>query len=101
VKQVTLNLFYLVTFKLRSLKICLATKIALRTFGKPVYGTHIMSIAISNLNPTSRGTVFIAHSDPEAYPTIDLNPLADNDDLNFMVDKYIETVLLSILSLFL
>ncbi|CRK84674.1 GMC family oxidoreductase [Neobacillus massiliamazoniensis] len=53
--------------------------------------SNVMSIAISNLNPTSRGTILIGHSDPEAYPTIDLNPLADNDDLNYMVDKYIET----------
>jgi choline dehydrogenase len=57
----------------------------------PTQPNNIMSIAILNVNPRSRGTVLIAHSDPEAYPTIDMNPLADNDDLNFAIDKYIET----------
>ena len=50
-----------------------------------------MSIGIADVNPSSRGTVMVSHSDPEAYPTIDLNPLANPDDLNFMVDQYIET----------
>jgi choline dehydrogenase len=31
------------------------------------------------------------HRDPEAYPSIDLNPLGDPDDLAFMVDQYIQT----------
>ncbi|MFJ8460635.1 GMC family oxidoreductase [Lysinibacillus xylanilyticus] len=53
--------------------------------------SNIMSIGIGDLNPRSRGTVMVSHSDPEAYPTIDLNPLANPDDLNFMVDQYIET----------
>jgi choline dehydrogenase len=55
--------------------------------------SNIMSIGISDINPRSRGTVMISHSDPEAYPTIDLNSLGDpnQDDLNYMVDQYIET----------
>lgn len=53
--------------------------------------SNIMSIGIVDLNSRSRGTVMVSHSDPEAYPTIDLNPLANRDDLNFMVDQYIET----------
>ncbi|PER23092.1 GMC family oxidoreductase [Bacillus cereus] len=53
--------------------------------------SNIMSIGIADVNPSSRGTVMVSHSDPEAYPTIDLNPLANPDDLNFMVDQYIET----------
>ncbi|MFD2444655.1 GMC family oxidoreductase [Bacillus sp. CGMCC 1.16607] len=32
-----------------------------------------------------------SHSDPEAYPSIDLNPLGNPDDLDFMIDQYIET----------
>lgn len=57
----------------------------------PAKPSNIMSIGIIDVNPKSRGTILIAHSDPEAYPSIDLNPLANPDDLNFMVDEYIET----------
>lgn len=57
----------------------------------PANPSNIMSIGIVDVNPRSRGTVMVSHSDPEAYPTIDLNPLADPNDLNFMVDQYIET----------
>ncbi|SIR00772.1 choline dehydrogenase [Peribacillus simplex] len=57
----------------------------------PENPSNIMSIGIVDVNPRSRGTVMVSHSDPEAYPTIDLNPLANPDDLNFMVDQYIET----------
>ena len=56
--------------------------------------SNIMSIAIVDVNPRTRGNVMVAHSDPEAYPTIDLNPLSnldDNNDLNFMIDHYIKT----------
>ncbi|WP_257349122.1 GMC family oxidoreductase [Pseudalkalibacillus decolorationis] len=52
--------------------------------------TNVMSIGIFDLNPKSRGTILAAHSDPEAYPSINLNPLTDPDDLDFMVDQYIE-----------
>jgi choline dehydrogenase len=57
----------------------------------PANPSNIMSIGIVDVNPRSRGTVMVSHSDPEAYPSIDLNPLANLDDLNFMVDQYIET----------
>ncbi len=57
----------------------------------PANPSNIMSIGIVDLNPRSRGTVMVSHSDPEAYPTIELNPLANPDDLNFMVNQYIET----------
>jgi choline dehydrogenase len=53
--------------------------------------TNIMSIAISDVNPKSRGTIMVAHSDPEAYPSVDLKPLSNQDDLNFMIERYIET----------
>lgn len=53
--------------------------------------SNIMSFAIVDLNPKSRGTITVAHSDPEAYPSVTLNPLENPDDLNFMVDQYIET----------
>jgi len=53
--------------------------------------SNIMSIAIVDVNSRTRGTVMVAHSDPEAYPSIDLNPLSNDDDLNFMIDHYIET----------
>lgn len=52
--------------------------------------SNVMGISIYDLVPRSRGTIMIAHSDPEAYPSLDLNPLADPDDLNFMIDQYIE-----------
>lgn len=53
--------------------------------------TNIMSIAIGDLNPQSRGTILAAHSDPEAYPSVSFNPLTNPDDLNFVIDQYIET----------
>ncbi|WP_397538141.1 GMC family oxidoreductase [Rummeliibacillus pycnus] len=52
---------------------------------------NVMSIAIADLNPKSRGTILAAHSDPEAYPSIQFNPLDNLDDLNYVVDQYIET----------
>jgi choline dehydrogenase len=56
----------------------------------PEKDSNVMGISIYDLTPKSRGTIMIAHSDPEAYPSLDLNPLADPDDLNFMIDQYIE-----------
>lgn len=56
----------------------------------PKKPSNVMGISIYDLRPKSRGTIMIAHSDPEAYPSLDLNPLADPDDLNFMIDRYIE-----------
>ncbi|MEH7336248.1 GMC family oxidoreductase [Neobacillus drentensis] len=57
----------------------------------PTKKSNIMSIGIFDLNPKSRGKILAAHSDPEAYPSIDLNPLGDPDDLDFMVEQYLET----------
>ncbi|WP_308160465.1 MULTISPECIES: GMC family oxidoreductase [unclassified Bacillus (in: firmicutes)] len=57
----------------------------------PSKPSNIMSIAITDLNPNSKGKITVAHSDPEAYPSIKFNPLENPDDLNFMVDQYIET----------
>jgi choline dehydrogenase len=51
--------------------------------------SNVMGISIYDLTPKSRGTIMVTHSDPEAYPSLDLNPLADPDDLNFMIDQYI------------
>lgn len=55
----------------------------------PQKPSNVMGISIYDLVPRSRGTVLIAHSDPEAYPSLDLNPLADLNDLDFMIDQYI------------
>jgi len=52
--------------------------------------TNVMSVAIVDLNPRSRGKIMISHSDPEAYPSIELNPLENVDDLNYMIEKYID-----------
>ena len=49
-----------------------------------------MSIGPFDNNPRSRGTILAAHSDPEAYPSVNLNPLQDPNDLEFMIDQYIE-----------
>lgn len=57
----------------------------------PKKPSNVMSVAIGDLKPTSRGTIMVAHSDPEAYPSINFNALGDPDDLNFMVDYYIQT----------
>ncbi|BDG35254.1 GMC family oxidoreductase [Saccharococcus caldoxylosilyticus] len=56
----------------------------------PKKSSNIMSIGIFDINPKSRGTIMVAHSDPEAYPSVDLNPLGNPDDLDFMVDQYIQ-----------
>jgi choline dehydrogenase len=55
----------------------------------PQKESNVMSIGLFDLNPSSRGTIMAAHSDPNAYPSVDLNPLASPDDLNFMIDQYI------------
>lgn len=57
----------------------------------PAKQSNIMSIGIFDLNPSSRGSILVAHSDPEAYPSITLNPLGDPDDMDFMVEQYLET----------
>ncbi|SHK17234.1 choline dehydrogenase [Anaerocolumna jejuensis DSM 15929] len=58
----------------------------------PAKPSNVMGISIYDLTPKSNGTIMIAHSDPEAYPSLNLNPLSDPDgnDLNFMIDRYIE-----------
>ena len=56
----------------------------------PAKPSNVMGISIYDLVPRSRGTIMVSHSDPEAYPSLDLNPLADSNDLNFMIDQYIE-----------
>lgn len=53
--------------------------------------SNIMSIGIVDVNPKSKGTIIIAHSDPDALPSVDFNPLQNPDDLNYMVDHYIQT----------
>jgi choline dehydrogenase len=53
--------------------------------------TNVFSIGIFDLNSKSKGTITVAHSDPEALPSVDFNPLANPDDLRFMVDHYINT----------
>lgn len=57
----------------------------------PAKPSNIMSVIIADLNPKSKGSVTVAHSDPEAYPSIQFNPLANPNDLNFVVDQYIES----------
>ncbi|WP_082091606.1 GMC family oxidoreductase [Domibacillus tundrae] len=52
--------------------------------------TNVMSIGPFDNNPRSRGTILAAHSDPEVYPTVKLNPLQDPNDLEFMIDQYID-----------
>jgi len=56
----------------------------------PTKPSNVMSLAIIDLRPTSTGTIKAAHSDPEAYPTVQYNPLDNRDDLNYMIDQYIE-----------
>lgn len=52
--------------------------------------TNVMSIGPFDNNPRSRGSILAAHSDPEVYPSVNLNPLQDQNDLEFMIDQYIE-----------
>lgn len=53
--------------------------------------TNVFSIGMFDINPKSRGSILVAHSDPEALPSVDFNPLTNPDDLRFMVDQYINT----------
>lgn len=55
----------------------------------PQKASNVMGVSIYDLTPKSRGAIMVTHSDPEAYPSLDLNPLSDPDDLNFMIDQYI------------
>ncbi|PSJ95525.1 oxidoreductase [Brevibacillus fortis] len=48
----------------------------------------IMSFGIVDLNTRSKGTALVEHSDPEAYPSLNFNPIQDPDDLSYMVDQY-------------
>ncbi|MBW5468506.1 GMC family oxidoreductase [Brevibacillus formosus] len=57
----------------------------------PTKSRNVMSIGIADVNPKSRGTILATHSDPEAYPSIQFNPLENPDDLRYIVDQYIET----------
>ncbi|MGE7852995.1 GMC family oxidoreductase [Bacillus paramycoides] len=57
----------------------------------PSKQSNTMSFAMADLNPKSKGKITVAHSDPEAYPSINFNPLENPDDLNFVVDQYIKT----------
>lgn len=52
--------------------------------------TNVMSIGPFDNNPRSRGKILAAHSDPEVYPSVNLNPLQNPNDLEFMIDQYIE-----------
>jgi choline dehydrogenase len=52
--------------------------------------TNVASIGLFDDNPKSRGTILASHSDPEAYPSINLNPLTNRDDLEFMIDQFID-----------
>lgn len=56
----------------------------------PTKLTNVMSLGFVNLNPKSKGTITVAHSDPEAYPSIDFHPLENSEDLDYIVDQYIE-----------
>ncbi|WP_342773118.1 GMC family oxidoreductase [Paenibacillus flagellatus] len=57
----------------------------------PEKSTNVFSIGIFDLNPKSRGTILATHSDPQSNPTVQIHALADPDDLNYLVDQYIET----------
>ncbi|MDC2864322.1 GMC family oxidoreductase [Bacillus sp. BP-3] len=53
--------------------------------------TNIMSFGILDLNPKSKGTIMAAHSNLEAPPSLTFNPLQNRDDLDFLLDQYINT----------
>lgn len=53
--------------------------------------TNVMSIGIIDLDSRSKGSITVAHSDPDAYPSVNFNPLESPDDLNYIIDQYIET----------
>ncbi|MDF2985537.1 MAG: oxidoreductase [Eubacterium sp.] len=57
----------------------------------PANATNVMSIGIVDLNARSKGKIVVAHSDPDALPSIDFNPFGNPDDLNFIIDQYINT----------
>ena len=51
---------------------------------------NVISFALLDLNPASRGYINITCSNPETTPDIQFNPLARETDLEFMVDSYID-----------
>ena len=51
--------------------------------------TNIMSFGLIDLNPRSKGTIMASHSDPEALPSFSFDPLLRENDLDFLVDQYI------------
>ena len=57
----------------------------------PANSSNIMSIGICDVNPTSRGEITVAHSDPDAAPSLEFNPLQNPEDLTYIVNQYIET----------
>lgn len=57
----------------------------------PARSSNVMSFAILDLIPVSKGTILAAHSDPDADPAIEFKPLDHPNDLNYVVDQYIET----------
>ena len=57
----------------------------------PARSSNVMSFAILDLIPVSKGTILAAQSDPDADPAIEFKPLDHPNDLNYVVDQYIET----------
>lgn len=56
----------------------------------PQKPTNIMTINITFLIPPLKGSVIVAHSDPEAYPTVKFNPINDVKQKILIVNSYLE-----------
>ncbi|SFS61203.1 GMC family oxidoreductase [Marininema halotolerans] len=52
--------------------------------------TNIMSLGLFNNAPPKSGFTLVAHSDPEAYPIVQFNALTNRNEMEFVIDSYLE-----------
>lgn len=54
----------------------------------PARDNNVMSIALCDLKPSSRGSIVVSTSNPAVYPTLHFNLFENEDDLNYVVAAY-------------
>ncbi len=61
--------------------------LSLDKFGDPLHRFDALTVSVSNLRPTSRGSVHAASADPQAAPRIVTNYLSTDEDRRVAVDS--------------
>jgi choline dehydrogenase-like flavoprotein len=61
--------------------------LSLDTFGEPLHGFPAFTVSVSNLNPTSRGTVRLKNADFRTNPAIAPNYLSTDEDQKIAADS--------------